>query len=147
MARVLVLWRLPALQFDQLGMAFQAGDEAAALGVELGPPAEVVIGHVEDIGSAWGNLPSLGRDDVVDLVAGDLGAERQRRCGLVDDVQLGGAVVFAEAGPGPAGIGVGQGRARRRTRAQVIEPVAMAQEPSFDLAQALSPGELPEQQG
>ena len=35
------------------------------------------------------------------------------------------------------GIGVGKGRARRRPSAQMVEPVRMACQTRFDLAQAL----------
>jgi hypothetical protein len=46
----------------------------------------------------------------------------------------------------PRGVGVGQRRARRRPCAKMVQPVRMARQTRFDLAQALRARQLPIQQ-
>ena len=70
----------------------QAGDEAAAAGIERGPVSEVVIALVEDVGGAGLQGEALGRGDVVDPRRGHGKADRRVCARGIDHVQLDAAV-------------------------------------------------------
>ncbi len=93
------LGRRPLLDHGQLGVGFQAGDDAAAGPVQLGPPAEVVIAHVEDVGGSRLDRHGLGGGDVIDLGGGHFEIDRRIGVGVVDDVGLGPVNAVGEAGP------------------------------------------------
>src|SRR5271166_1468868 len=67
----------------------------------------------------------------------------QAATGLRDQMSEQRAECLARA----LGIGVGEGRARYRPSSEVVEPVRMAGEAGFDLAQALRARQLPVQKG
>ena len=67
----------------------------------------------------------------------------QAAAGLRDQISEQRAECLARA----LGIGVGEGRARYRPSSEVVEPVRMAGEAGFDLAQALRARQLPVQKG
>lgn len=75
----------------KMGVALQARDKAAALGVERGPPGEVVVSQIKDIGHARFDGHRLGLGDVVGPLACEGRRERGVNTGIEDDVQLDGA--------------------------------------------------------
>ena len=85
--------------FGEPGVGSQPGNEAASQAMHLRPPGIIIISHIKHIGGAGLNLESLGRSDVVDVVRRHVGLERHCLIGVVNDVQLGGAMVCTEARP------------------------------------------------
>lgn len=107
------------------GVGLQTRDEAAARGVEFGPPAKVIVSQIKDIGHAGFDRHRLGRGDVIDPLAGEGGVKRAVGGRVVGDVQLDGArpidpVDPASAQPGqlhPCGIENAQAIAQLPARA------------------------------
>ena len=89
-------------------------------------------------------LSSLSRSPVESMRCNRLAdLTSQAAAGLRDQISEQRAECLARA----LGIGVGEGRARYRPSSEVVEPVRMAGEAGFDLAQALRARQLPVQKG
>ena len=96
--RMVLPW---ARQFHQgeRRVGLEAGDDAAAFGVKLGPPAIIVIAQVEDIGGAGLDGHGLGGGDVVDVRRADRGIDRPIGVRIIDDMHLRTAHAGGEARP------------------------------------------------
>jgi len=82
-------------------------DDAAALRIEPGPPAKIVIAEIEDVSCAGLDGHGFGRGDVIDIARCDDGVGRPISSGVIDEVQLRAPRIVGEPGP---------------IRAQAIEP-------------------------
>ena len=72
-------------------MRLEPGDDPASGLVHPGPPAEIVIAEIEDIGCAGHDRHGLGGGDVVDPCGRDRRVDRPLGLRIVDDVDLGAA--------------------------------------------------------
>jgi hypothetical protein len=87
------------LDHRQRGIGFEASDDPALCGVELGPPGIVVIAQIENVGGAGRDRHRLGGGDVVDPRRGDRGIDRPVGVGIVNDMQLGAAHALGKPCP------------------------------------------------
>jgi len=116
----------------ELGIALQAGDEAASGGVEFGPPAVIIVSEIKDISRSGLDLQRLGRGDVVDRRRSDAGAERNREVRVVDQVQLGRAMLADLRPAGPrAPPSVTRVASRMRTASRMWRLVLRAASPAI----------------
>ena len=83
----------------QLGIDLQPRDDPATSGIELGPPAVIVIAEVEDIGCAGRDRHGLGGSDVIDVGRRDGGIDRAIGTRVIDDVHFGAADAGRELRP------------------------------------------------
>jgi len=75
----------------QRRVGFEAGDDPALRGVELGPPRVIVIAEIKDIGGARFDRHLLGHGNVVDVGRAHRGVDRAVGISIVDDMHLGTA--------------------------------------------------------
>lgn len=88
-----------SMMFDSFVLALQTRDDVAAFGVELRPPAIVIVTGIEDIGRHGANRHVLGGRDVVDVRSTQRGVKRAIGVGVVNDMTLHGIGVLRERRP------------------------------------------------